>query len=44
MWQESRQRQMAQFENMAIENEPRVEGHGAHAVTPEQVRFITMIL
>lgn len=43
MWKETRQRQMAQFQNMEIGSEHQIEGHGAHAVTPEQVSFTISI-
>ena len=38
MWQEIRLRQMALFQNAAIGNEHQIDGHGANAVTPEQVK------
>ena len=38
MWKETRQRQMAQFTNVAIGFEHQIFGHGANTVTPEQVR------
>ena len=37
MWKETRQRQMGQFENIAIAPERGLDGHGANSVTPEQV-------
>ena len=37
MWQESRQRQMAQFQNIAVAPEHQITGHGVNSVTPEQV-------
>ena len=40
MWREIRLRQMAMFQNIAIGEEHHIDGHGAHAVTPEQVNFI----
>ena len=40
MWKETRQRQMAQFTNVAIGFEHQIFGHGANSVTPEQVRHI----
>ena len=39
MWRETRQRQMAQFQNIAIGNEHQLEGHGVNSVTPEQVNI-----
>ena len=37
MWRENRLRQMALFQNIAIGHEYDIDGHGSHAVTPEQV-------
>ena len=41
MWRETRRRQMAQFQNVAIDSSHQIEGHGANAVTPEQVYFVS---
>ena len=40
MWKETRQRQLAQFQNIAIDNDHQLDGHGTNAVTPEQVGLI----
>ena len=37
MWKETRQRQMAQFQNIAMAPEHHFTGHGVNSVTPEQV-------
>ena len=35
---------MAQFQNLAIDSSHQIGGHGANAVTPEQVYFVTLDL
>ena len=40
MWRADREIQLACFQNATIDFNDEFLGHGRHAVTPEQVRFI----